>query len=389
MPSFDVGIVGGGPVGLATAIAARSHGLSVLVCERRTPPLDKACGEGLMPAGVAALERLGVAIPERARPFRGISYRSGDVAAEADFPDGARGLGVRRTALHGALADRARALGVELRFGCAAEAAPGGALRTAEGEHPCRFLVGADGLRSAVRRAAPFHFPSPAPRADDRFGVVRHYALAPWSERVEVWFGDGAEAYVTPLAADEIGVAILWSPRARGERSSRDAEGAGFDALLSGALPSALQARLPPATALGRDRGAGPFRQPRGRVASGCTALVGDAAGYVDALTGEGLSLGFECAERLGEALRRDDLDGYSRAARRLFRLPDRLTRLTLFAALRPRLRHRLVVQLGANPALFTALLGLLGSRRPWSRFGLRNAFAAAHLLGRLSLALG
>ncbi|MEZ5312440.1 MAG: FAD-dependent monooxygenase [Thermoanaerobaculia bacterium] len=306
MPSFDVGIVGGGPVGLAAAIAARSQGLSVLLCERRTPPLDKACGEGLMPAGVAALERLGVALPERARPFRGISYRSGDVTAEADFPDGARGLGVRRTALHGALADRARTLGVELRFGCAAEAVPGGALRTAEGEHACRFLVGADGLRSAVRRAAPFHFPSPAPRADDRFGVVRHYALAPWSERVEVWFGNGAEAYVTPLAADEIGVAILWSPEPAANAPPR----CGRCRVRRPAFGRAA-AGAPGAAATGRRAGPRSRRRPvpaaRGRAASGRVALVGDAAGYVDALTGEGLSLGFECAEQLarGPAARR------------------------------------------------------------------------------------
>ena len=55
---IDVVVIGGGPVGLATAIAARGHGLSVRVIDRQRPPIDKACGEGLMPAGVRALARM-------------------------------------------------------------------------------------------------------------------------------------------------------------------------------------------------------------------------------------------------------------------------------------------------------------------------------------------
>ena len=61
--------------------------------------MDKACGEGLMPPGVAWLGRMGVAIsPDGARPFRGIRWVDGDVVAEADFAEGP-GLGIRRTAL--------------------------------------------------------------------------------------------------------------------------------------------------------------------------------------------------------------------------------------------------------------------------------------------------
>ena len=71
--SVDVFVAGGGPAGLATAIAARRHGLSVLVADGAVPSIDKACGEGLMPDGVEALRKLGIAIPEReAQPFRGI-----------------------------------------------------------------------------------------------------------------------------------------------------------------------------------------------------------------------------------------------------------------------------------------------------------------------------
>ena len=383
MPSVDVAVVGGGPVGLATAIAARLRDLSVVVLERQTPPIDKACGEGLMPAGVAARARLGVDLPERSRPLRGIRYLSDGLVAEADFPAGARGRGVCRKALHQALVTRAAALGAELRFATKVEAIVDGAVLAAGEAIRPRFLVGADGLHSAIRQAGDFGARKRRANAADRFGVVRHFRIPPWSERVEVTFGDRAEAYVTPLAEDEIGVALLWS----GGKAD-------FDTLLRERLPRALAERLAaasvvPATGVrSPDRGAGPFRQ---RVARRVDrrqrnlALVGDAAGYVDALTGEGLSLGFECAEALASAIACDDLPGYERQARRLAALPDRLTRIALFAARRPALRRRLVSALARDPALFSSLLGLLGMRRGCAELKARDALGAARLLGRLA----
>lgn len=348
MSGHDVAVVGGGPAGLAAALAARRAGLAVALVERSRPPLDKACGEGLMPAAVAALDRLGVALPARSAPFTGIRYVCGGAVAEADFADGATGRGVRRTLLHAALAEAAGAAGVELRWGCAATGLTPRGLATDEGELATRFVVGADGLRSKVRAWAGLARESRAPR---RFGVVRHLGRAPWSTRVEVTFGDRVEAYVTPLADDEIGVALLW-----------DGDGEGFDVLLARRLPAELAARLAGAPALGRDRGAGPFRQRVRAAARGRVALVGDAAGYVDALTGEGLALAFGQALRLGPALAAGDLAGYARAARRDARVPETITRLALFAARRPALARRLVAALAADPALFARLLAALGA---------------------------
>ena len=367
--SVDVVVVGGGPVGLAAAIAARAHGLSVRLVDRKRPPIDKACGEGLMPAGVRALAALGVRMPERSMPFRGIRYLSDGVVAEADFPGTASGSvvagrGIRRTELHAALVARAAEAGVELVWGSRVEAARAGEVRTATATWPCRFVVGADGLRSGLRRSAGLEVTKRGaegatgagwdPRA--RFGVSRHLRLAPWSERVEVVFGAAAEAYVTPLAPDEVGVAILWS----GGKG-------GFDELLASRFSPDLARRLAGGAALGQDHGAGPLRQrTRGAVAGGGRiALVGDAAGYVDALTGEGLSLGFESALVLGEALAADDLALYSRRLAGLVALPFALTRLLLVAARRPWLRRRLIAALAADPLLFGNFLGLLGARRP------------------------
>jgi len=111
----DVLVVGGGPVGLAAAIEARLRGLTVTIVEPRgggdRGGIDKACGEGLMPGALPALARLGIDPPGFA--LRGVSYRSGDKRVDHHFASG-EGRGVRRTALHDALAERARSLGVIL-----------------------------------------------------------------------------------------------------------------------------------------------------------------------------------------------------------------------------------------------------------------------------------
>jgi flavin-dependent dehydrogenase len=391
----DLLVVGGGPAGLVTALCARRAGLTVTVLDRRPePPLDKACGEGLMPDGVAVLAGLGIAAADLGgAPFAGIRYvdAAGSVptVAEGSFPDHP-GFGVRRTRLHGLLAERADAAGVELRWGTRVD----GLRRLGEGagdedragerfavvaggdELTARWLVGADGLHSRLRRWAGLEG-RPARRR--RFGVRRHSAVAPEElpAVVEVWWGDGCEAYLTPVAtggdgeAAELGVAILWQDRK-----------AGFDELLAG-FP-ALQRRLAGRPVLSRDRGAGPLRQRVRGVARGNLALVGDAAGYVDAITGEGLSLAFQQAAALVPALAAEDLARYRRDCRRLARLPDAMTHLLLFVEARPWLRHRVVAALAADPALFSRLLALHVRALPPSAFGWTGA---ARLAWRLATA--
>lgn len=379
----DLLVVGAGPAGLALAIRARQLGLSVTVLERSPrPPVDKACGEGLMPDGLARLAELGVVLPEgECAPFRGIRYVDGDTVADGTFPaatpggeggpPSGAGLGVRRTVLHRALADRAAEAGVALRWGVKATglAAPAGAgeapgVESDHGPLRGRVLVGADGLRSKVRRwaglegrsgSAPSGTPTPSGRGRGgpaRFGVRRHFRLAPWSDRVEVHWAHRCEAYVTPVGPDLVGVAMLWS-----------GDPASFDALL--ARFPAVARRLEGAPAASRDRGCGPLRQrPRG-VVRGRIALVGDASGYLDAITGEGLSLAFHQAFALTEAARAAsggeawDLRAYDRAHRRLRRLPEALIRLLLLAEGRPPLRRRTVRALAADPELFDRLLAL------------------------------
>lgn len=351
-------IVGGGPAGLAAALAAAQHGIAALVLERQRPPIDKACGEGIMPDGVAALRALGVEPP--GLPFRGIRYVDEAHTAEAPFPAGP-GRGVRRTALHAAMVAAVERAGIEVRWGTKVESVSlDGEVRTERETLRSEWVIGADGLLSHVRGWAGLAGKPPRRR---RFGVRRHFRRAPWSDLVEVHWRDGVEAYVTPVAEDEVGVAMLWG-----------GVGDGFDALLA-RFPE-VQARIAGAAETSRDRGAGPFRQRARGVVRGPIVLIGDAAGYLDAITGEGLGLSFQQAHALGAALARGDLGSYVRACRRLARLSDGLTEALLFCERRPWLRRRLVRELGRRPALFSRLLGVHARQLPPRQLG-AGAFAA------------
>lgn len=342
-------VVGAGPAGLATAIRAASLGLDTLVLERRAPPLDKACGEGLMPPGLAALSKLGVKLAaDEYYPFSGIRFLLDETTAEGHFRGGP-GAGVRRTALSSRLLQRAEAVGVRFRFqdGLVGleQRADGVDLCLRSGAAvSCRHLVGADGLHSRVRTL--LGIPSKQGKRR-RFGVRRHYPVRPWSSLVEVYWADRSEAYVTPIAADQVGVAILWP-----------GEGGSFEEELS-AFP-ALQARLDGIAPATQAMGAGPFWQKLPRRTEGHAALVGDAAGYADALTGEGISLGLECGLALAERLHEDgELRGYERAYRRITETYYRTTGLFLAATHTPALRRRLIRAVASRPALFSRLLAL------------------------------
>ncbi len=360
----DLVIVGAGPAGLATAVFAAQRGLRAVVLEQSRPPLDKACGEGVLPQGVAHLDELGVRFEASASAeFRGIAFLDGAAGARADFP-GPAGLAVRRTHLSEALVSRAAAAGVDLRFGVAARRLLADGVDTARGAVRGRWVVGADGLHSRVRRWAGL---DAAPGGYRRFGVRRHFAVRPWAQHVEVHWSAGCEAYVTPAGAGCVGVAMLWS----GAPASFDEHLTRFPVLCE------RLAGAPPAS---RDRGAGPLHQRARGAARGRVALVGDAAGYLDALTGEGIALGMREARALAAAVAAGDLTRYRREQRRLARLPELLTRLLLAAERRPRLRRRLIAALGQDPALFARLLGIHSGALPPRGLGLPGALRLASL---------
>jgi flavin-dependent dehydrogenase len=263
--------------------------------------------------------------------------------------------------LHQTLVRRAEEAGVELRWGVKASGL-GAGVETDQGPFEARWIVGADGLRSQVRRWAGLEAGEASFR---RFGVRRHFAIAPWSDFVEVYWGPGCEAYVTPVAVDEVGIALLWS------------EGkAGFDDLLD-RFP-ALRARIANASPSSRDRGTGPLHQRVRGVRCGNVALVGDAAGYLDAITGEGLAVALHESAALVEAIMAGDLSRYESTHRRINRLPNFMTGLVLALERRPRLRNRAVRALAAEPALFSLLLGIHARTLPPRRLGVDGVLRLA-----------
>lgn len=298
-----------------------------------------------MPAAVRALNALDAQVPGRA--LRGIRYVDADDGrrAEALFRTG-YGLGARRTLLHEALTARVTQLGIPVIPHRIRQVSQYDTYVTADGI-AARYLIAADGLHSPTRRALGMTMrPAPATgRGAPRYGLRRHYAVEPWSDLVEVHWSADCEAYVTPLGPRQVGVAILTS-----RQVPYDAQLARFP-LLAARL---LDADRTPA------RGAGPLRQQaRSRVA-GRVLFVGDAAGYVDALTGEGLTLALTAADALVRCLREGRPQAYERAWCRLSRTYRLLTKSLLWVRNQPRLAPLITPAAARFPGLFQHGVNLL-----------------------------
>jgi flavin-dependent dehydrogenase len=347
---WDVFVVGGGPAGLATAIAARRHGLSVVLADGAVPPIDKPCGEGLMPDGVEALQQLGVTIPEgEAYPFRGIRFVSDGTKVEAAFPRGTA-YGIRRTHLHRVMLDHAAACGVRMLWQAAVTGLhPEGALVAGELVR-ARWVVGADGTSSRVRDWAKLdQHELDAPQNENlRFAFRRHYRVTPWTDFMELHWGRRCQVYVTPVSREEVCVALISSsPKLRLRPE---------DAL--GEFPE-LCARLENAEHSSSERGAITVTRRLRRVYRGRTVLVGDASGGVDAITGEGLCLTFRQAALLGDCLASGDLPRYQKGHRTLIRRPALMAGMMLFMAKHSHLRRRTMQVFQSSPRSFAGMLAM------------------------------
>jgi menaquinone-9 beta-reductase len=356
----DIAIIGSGPAGLATAIGVAQRGLTVHVFDKQGGPIDKACGEGLMPSGLSALQRLGaLAHLDRtdSGPFDSITYvQESGTRAVGKLP-APGGLAVRRLALSAALRARALEVGVVLheRTGVRSHArTPNGMeLVTDTGTFTAGVLVAADGLHSQAREREGLAGPVASSR---RFGLRRHVVMKPWNHTVEVHFAPGVEAYLTPAGVNRVGVAFLWEAgELKGDVT--------FESLL--AHFPALEEKLRGAPFDSTPRGAGPLLQHVKRRVAERFALVGDAAGYVDAITGEGLTQAFEGAEALAAVLpdvlaRNGDVAAfapYEAAAEKAFARYARLAHLLVWTAQHPRLRRAVIGLLARSPALFEQVL--------------------------------
>ncbi|MDO8645869.1 MAG: FAD-dependent monooxygenase [Candidatus Planktophila sp.] len=338
---IDLLVVGGGPVGLVTAIHAARAGLEVSVIEPRTGDIDKACGEGLMPEAVRHLAALGIDPP--GMDFHGIRYISGNRKAEALFSHGS-GRGVRRTTLHVSLHELARAEKIKFING-KVDTIEQKQFWVEAGGIRSRYLVGADGLHSTVREQLKLGIPNES-TPNSRFGLRQHFHIAPWSDLVEVYWVKNAEIYVTPTNSQTVGIVVLGKSRVN------------FNEVVSH-IP-ALTQLLERAESVSKLRGAGPLRQRVRARSVGRVLLVGDAAGYVDALTGEGLQVGFAEAQAAVSAVVADDLSGYEAEWQRITRSYRWLTGGLLWASSNRMVRPVIVPAAQVMPHVFNRLVNTL-----------------------------
>jgi menaquinone-9 beta-reductase len=343
MIQTDVLVIGGGPAGLAAGIAARKKGFRVTVADGAKPPIDKACGEGLLPGSLAALRELGITIHAgHGHVFRGLRFVDAETSAEAHF-FGESGIGVRRTLLHQKIVECAEKSGVDLLWNSPVTGLYQTGAFVGRKRISAKWIIGADGGRSRVRHWSGLDGGS---QQGVRFAQRRHYRVKPWTDFVEVHWGQQKQFYVTPLANEETCVVL----------TSRDPRMRFAEVLKE--FPR-LADNLSEAQLSSVGRGSTSAMCSLSRVYCGNVALTGDASGGVDAITGEGLGLSFRQALALAGALETGELEKYELAHRRLARRPMVMARLLLLLDRHAVLRRWVLRAFARDPQVFSHMLAL------------------------------
>jgi 2-polyprenyl-6-methoxyphenol hydroxylase-like FAD-dependent oxidoreductase len=295
-----------------------------------------------MPDGIAAARALGIDLDAvESYPFRGIRFCAAGRSVAGDFP-GEAGMGIRRTVLHRALVEHAARAGVEMFWGKRVESIGPGVVNLPGNSVGARFIVGADGGNSRVRAWCGL---GSAHRDDARrFGFRRHFAIAPWSRYMELHWSKNAQLYFTPVSGGEVCAALVSrDPHLRLDRALE--------------LFPAAAARLRNIRVNGAEQGGVTFSRRLSSVTRGAVALVGDASGSVDAITGQGLCLAMQQSAALADAMAAGDLSLYQAAHVRLMRRPRFMAGLMLALDGRAWMQRCALEALSRSPRWFEAML--------------------------------
>ncbi len=303
-----------------------------------------------MPDSLRELAELGIDLgPLQGTPFTGISFIDQSSTVSAEFARG-QGLGVRRLTLHRLLVERAAAIGVRMRWKTRIELRPGESPMLDGETLLYKYLIGADGESSRTRVWAGLDSRVLRSR---RFGFRAHFEMEsegnrdanPGNQHVEVYWGDKGQVYITPVGERRTCVAVI----------SRSHSPGTFRSVID-SIP-VLRESLSRAKQLTPQRGAVTTTSSFHRVACGNVALVGDASGSADAITGEGLAMGFRQALLLRDSIVEGGLERYNAQHADIMRMPQRMARVLLLMDRNARLRRRILRVFASRPDLFAAML--------------------------------